>query len=103
MWKMDRKLNKIGALCLFILLALCTLAQEERIGDKDYKDPLQFEKFTKRRKVIAAWQISQLKEGALVVRLKTNQMLVNALIKQGNIQLAKQKRVEMLAINRNIV
>lgn len=99
--KMELKLNKLYLLPVFLLVGGLAFAQEERIGDKDYKDGDQFEQFAKKRKLVSAWQISQLKEGALVVRLKTNNLLVNALLKQGKTLLAEQKRVEMLAINRN--
>ena len=69
---------------------------------KDYKDPDQFEKFRKRRITVAAWQINMLKdEGAIVVKLKTNNILIDQLIKQGNHQLAIEKQLEQFAINRN--
>ena len=98
---MALKLNKLLLLLLFLVPVLSAVSQDERMSDKDYKENDQFDQFAKKRKVVSAWQISQLKEGALVVRLRTNHLLVNALLKQGNILLAEQKRVEMLAINHN--
>jgi hypothetical protein len=70
---------------------------------KDYKDPEQFTKFRKRRLVIVSWQINQLKKGALVVRLKTNKKLIEALKKQGKQELAIQKEAEQLAITKNTI
>lgn len=86
-------------------MGLTTFSQKEKDDDNysDYKDPKQFEKFNKRRKTIGAWQINELKKGALVVRLKTNKLLIDNLIKQGNTQLAQQKELEMYAINKNTI
>ncbi len=66
---------------------------------KEYKDKKQFEKFYKRRKIIGAWQINQLREGALVVRLKTKSLLINSLMKAGDIVGAEQVKLEMKATN----
>ena len=80
------------------------LSQEEleHYGEKDYKDSDQYERFFRRRKLVGAWQINQLKKGALVVRLKTNKTLINTLLKNGNTLLAEKKRLETLAMNLNI-
>ena len=104
MLKMVRKLNKVWLL-IFILSVAFSFAQEddERFGDKDYKDQDQFEKFYRRRKIIGAWQINQLKEGALVVKLKANSLAITALKKQGNMQLAERMRLEAAGINANIL
>jgi len=69
----------------------------------DYKDKKQFEKFMKKRKVISAWQINELKTGALVVKLKTNKNLIDELEKQGKKDLAEQKRLETYIINKNLM
>lgn len=98
-------LNKHSLLALsFLFLGLSVYSQQEpeRVSEKDYKDPEQFEKFYKRRKLIAAWQINELKTGALVVKLKTDKLLIDALLKDGNTRLAEQKRLEVLARNINI-
>jgi len=67
----------------------------------DYKDPKQFEKFRKRRTIVGAWQINQLKNGAMVVRLKTNQKLIDALRKDGKNDMADEKEREQYAINKH--
>lgn len=67
----------------------------------DYKNPEQFHKFYNTRFVVGEWQIHSLKTGALVVRLKTNTLQVNALIQSGNKRLAEKKRLELLARNIN--
>lgn len=69
----------------------------------DYKDPVQFDKFRKRKDVVAAWQINQLKDGALVVRLKTNQTLIDELTKKGDTKTALEKQKEQYAINKNTI
>jgi len=92
---------------MFISIFLCcgfaALSQEEEneLKAKDYKDPDQFEKFNKRRVTIGAWQVHQLREGALVVRLKTNKLLIDELLKNGNSGLALEKQLEQFAINKN--
>lgn len=97
--------NKLSLLFSFILVFGVTFAQEgnDINNVKDYKDPKQFTKFRKRRLVIASWQINQLKKGALVVRLKTNKKLIEALKKQGKQELAIQKEAEQLAITKNTI
>ena len=72
-------------------------------GNEDYKEPKSHEKFRKRRITVAAWQINQLKEGALVVRLNTNQILINELKKRGQDDLAEKARLEQAAININTI
>ena len=105
MFQMAQRLNKyLFASLFFCVLINGILAQNnDRVGDKEYKDRAQHERFYRRRNVVSAWQINQLKNGALVVRLKTNQALIDALIKSNNIQLAEQKRLEILGINLNII
>lgn len=70
---------------------------------KDYKDKEQFEKFYKRRTTVGAWQIDQLKQGALVVRLKTNKKVIKALLANGQTDLAEQKATETYLVNRNLM
>lgn len=102
---MDQSLSKLFLLC-FVFLFNPGFSQvdgtEKNIhGDKDYKDPVQFENFRKKKGVIAAWQINQLKEGAIVVRLKTNKKLIDALREQENNELALEKEKEQYAVNVN--
>lgn len=102
---MAQQLNKF----LSILFFICTfnlVAQEQNNGVEaadyeDYKDHDQHERFYKRRKLIGAWQINQLRKGALIVRLKTNQMAIKGLIAQGNTQAANKLEAETFAINKN--
>lgn len=98
-------LNKkfFGLLFLLLFSHWAGFSQtEEKSGEKDYKDPDQFDRFYKRRKIVAAWQINKLKEGALVVKLKTNNHLLEALKKDGKNVVAEQKRIENLAVNLNL-
>lgn len=70
---------------------------------KDYKSQDQFNKFHKRAKAVAIWQINRLKEGALVVRLKTNKKTIDALNASGKTEFAKQKTIETYIANRHLV
>lgn len=78
-------------------------SDNDEINNKDYKDKEQFEKFYKKRKAVGNWQINQLKKGALVIKLKTNQKLIDELIKKGNKEMAESKRLETFVINRSIM
>lgn len=100
---MVAKLNRVILLCFVCLMQLAFFAQSDgvKIDYPDYKNSEQFKNFKKRRKLIGGWQINQLKDGALVVRLKTNTTLINALIKQGNKPLAYQKQLQQYAANKN--
>lgn len=100
---MAQLLSKKNCLCALILFAcFSSFAQpEEPHNSADYKEPKQFEKFYKRRNVIGAWQVNELKTGALVVRLKTNKKLIDALKADGNPQMAEEKQLEQYIINKN--
>src|SRR4051812_12032576 len=104
---MAQWLNKrFGFLILFALKMGISFAQMgvETPVYKDYKNPDQFESFRKKRIIVAAWQINTLKEeGALVVKLKTNNILIKELMKSGNKELALEKQLEQFATNRNIM
>ncbi|MCW3076436.1 MAG: hypothetical protein JWO32_1045 [Bacteroidetes bacterium] len=98
-------LNKLITF-LLVISSMLAMSQSDNDsknihGSADYKDPEQFEKFRKKKSIIAAWQINQLKEGALVVRLKTSRKLIDALRTQGKIELALEKEKEQFAININ--
>jgi hypothetical protein len=96
-------LNKISV-CFFLLCIGANLSAQFRNSDvSDYKDPKQFDRFNKRRQIIGAWQINQLKTGALVVRLKTDTLLIDNLKKIGRNDLVTKKRLETAAVNLNII
>lgn len=97
-------LNKILlTTVLSCLINITAFSQEKQYGTNtfDYKDPDQFKNFNKRRKVIAVWQINELKEGAIVVRLKNNKLLLDQLKKAGKEDMAERKVLEQYAINKN--
>ena len=61
-------------------------------------------KFYRRRKIVGSWQINQLKDGgALVVKLKANTLLINALEKKGEVKLAQQRKIETAGVNVNVM
>lgn len=97
--------NIISALVLCSCLELTAQSMGAGSGNgtdyKDYKDPDQHERFLKRRKIVGAWQINQLKRGALVVRLKTNSMAIKGLRAQGRTKEADLLEAETFVINKN--
>jgi len=101
---MGLRLSKYTIVVLAALNSVSLHSQEQdgEPKDADYKDPKQFERFYKRRNTIAAWQINQLKTGALVVRLRTNNLLISELQKEDP-DFAEKKRLEMAATNINIM
>ncbi len=101
-------LNKILWSFAF-LLSLHTQGQSAGAGSanqsdySDYKDADQHERFYKRRKAVGAWQINQLKHGAVIVRLKTNTRAINGLRAKGNALEADLLEAETFVINKNTV
>ena len=69
----------IGLSC-FTLIALYVVDElsYDRYNEKDYKNPEEHEEFRKRRLLVSAWQINELREGALIVRLQSGTMLLKA-------------------------
>lgn len=98
-------LNRLFFLFIGIVFTFSAGAQEveDRLerNTLDYKDPEQFRDYNKRRKVLAYWQIEQLKKGALVVRLRNNRLLIDELNKSNKTDLARQKLMEQYAMNKN--
>ncbi len=77
------------------------MAQEENYNlserkrtEKEYHKKDDFKKYNKRSKQISAWQIQNLKFGAIVVRLQNNHLKIEACKKRGDIKLAKQVMAE---------
>lgn len=104
---MVRSLNRSFFICLLFISAW-GISQTGSDADHvfrpdEYKNKEQFKDFYKRRNAIGKWQINQLKNGALCVRLHTNKTLIDGLKKMGKADLAAQKEYEMMAINKNIV
>ena len=104
--KMGLRLNNfifIFFTCFFFLSKLNAQTEDENAGTvyNDYKDKDQFKKFYKRRKIIGAWQINELKTGALVVRLKTNRRSIQAFLNLRDSIKAKEKLMETFIMNKN--
>ena len=69
---MEPLLNKIIVI-FFTLLTVDALGQgRDDFNEKDYKDKQQFDHYWRKRRAVGAWQINQLKKGALVIKLRTN-------------------------------
>lgn len=102
---MALSLNKFVALLLFVTAALFSPAQDEDYKPpvKDYRNDAYFDDYRSKAHGVAAWQIGMLKQGALVVRLKTNGAAIRALQSAGNKTLAERKKAETFIINKNIM
>lgn len=101
---MAAKLNKYFIMLILLAVGISGKAQSFVVTDyPDYKNSAQHKKFARRNNKIAEWQINKLKEGALIVRLKTDAMTVNALKQQGNYKLAEKRELELYAINKTVV
>ena len=102
---MGQWLNNFLALALLMTLVPELKAQSPTIKtrESDYKDADQFAHFGRRRKAVSAWQVHQLHNGALVIKLRTNATAINQLRKEGQIALADQKMLETAAMNKNLM
>lgn len=102
---MAAKLNKVLLFCFLFLFQQFIFCQNNVVVKDypDYKNQEQHKKYYKRRTTISKWQINKLKDGALIVKLKTNDIIIEALRKQGNIKLAEKKKLEQFAVNKTII
>jgi hypothetical protein len=103
---MARLLNSLIVGCCFVCCFSGLNAQTDAESVQrppDFQDQDQFKHFNKRRKDVAKWQINQLKNGALLVRLHNNKFLAEQLRKKGLADLAIQKEHEAIAVNQNTV
>ncbi|MGZ3883220.1 MAG: hypothetical protein ACXVP0_07285 [Bacteroidia bacterium] len=102
---MARSLNNYIAVFCVLMSVLCRAQSEADavFRPHDYKEGDQFSHFKKKRDAISKWQINQLKNGALIVRLHDNRMLIESLKKKGMADIAVQKEHEAFALNKNIV
>lgn len=106
---MVRLLNNITVLYL-LFLSIQFKAQDTILPSgaknpvyKDYKADSSFSEFHHNREDVAKAQIVKLKQGALLVRLRTNQKAIDALKSAGNIDLATQVERETFLKNKMIV
>lgn len=77
-------------LYFFLFISAFSLAQGVGSNVPEYQNKDQFKKFKKRANLVSAWQIQNLRFGALVVRLQNNQRKVDALRKVGEQNLANE-------------
>jgi hypothetical protein len=104
---MAQRLNNYFLL-LFIVLSGSLWSQKnsdgiQRTPDEEYQKPEgnnDFKKFSKRSRIISQWQVNQLKNGALVVRLTTNTTSIERLRQLGKTEAAEKKENETMAINK---
>jgi hypothetical protein len=94
--------HRVFSCFLLALLPLCFWGQEASHPSQNYKVDSQYVNFRRYRNIVAAWQIHQLKQGALVVRLQTGRKLAEALRQSGQLELMEEKQLEQRAINYNI-
>lgn len=94
--------------CLLLLVFPQTLQAQDNDGAKapqykDYNNDSTFKNFGRYRNDVAKAQINALKNGALLVRLKTNANTINRLKAGGNIDLATQIERQTFLDNKEIV
>lgn len=104
---MVQKLNNyLFFICIF--LSLICKAQQEVEGVrppvyKDHKSDSSFKNFNHLKQEVAKAQINALKNGALLVRLKTSESTISKLKAAGNYDLAAQVERETYLTNKQIV
>lgn len=102
---MVQKSNKL-LIILCLLVNLFSFAQENGVTlekNTDYKNDSTYKNFNTLRVDVAKAQINLLKNGALLVRLKTNSGTVSKLKAAGNMDLATQVERETYLTNKAIV
>lgn len=102
---MVQKLNSYLAI-LFLCLSFVTYAQDEGVTRPDYKNyrtDSTFKNFSKIKGMVAYAQIYALKNGALLVRLKTNSKAIKTLKAKGNIDLATKMERETQLENKIVM
>ncbi|MBS1635023.1 MAG: hypothetical protein JST26_03805 [Bacteroidetes bacterium] len=106
---MGRLLNKLMIAVLCVVASKAAWAQDtSRVGPKppvyaEYKGDTSYTRFNKNRGPVARAQINRLKNGALLVRLKTNQKAIDRLKAAGNMDLATQVERETQLTNKQII
>lgn len=108
---MGLSLNRYLAVIFTTLVGFGVFAQEQdpnlledrKDNEKDYHSKDGFEKFKKRAKQVSAWQIQNLKYGAVVVRLQNNQRKIDALKKVGDKENLYQTMAKTQYLNRVII
>lgn len=93
---------------LLLLAPLAAVSQDENEGAKapkykEYNNDSTFKNFGRYRGDVAKAQINALRNGALLVRLKTNANTINKLKNAGNADLATQIERETFLENKQIV
>lgn len=74
----------------FLFVSAFSLAQTGSSKVPEYHNKEQFKNFKKRSNIVSAWQIQNLRFGAMIVRLQNNQRKVDALKKAGQLELANE-------------
>jgi hypothetical protein len=106
---MAPSLNKSFCFILLVLLSFVGSAQEDenydkfqdrKDSEKDFQDKKSFKKYGKRAVQVSAWQIQNLKFGALVVRLQNNKRKIDAYRKVGNEKAALETIARTQYLNR---
>ncbi len=109
---MALSLNRSLYLILLVLFSFLGNAQEDedydqfqerRDSEKDFQNQKDFKKYHRRAVQISAWQIQNLKFGAIVVRLQNNRRKIDAYRKIGNEKAALETIAKTEYNNRNII
>lgn len=85
--------NRMLCSFLLLLISISLVAQEVPVNEREYHNKDQFKKYGKRADIVAAWQVQNLKFGAVVVRFQTNQRKIDGYRKLGQ----EKKALEVIA------
>lgn len=77
--------------------------QDRKDSEKDFQDQKSFKKFGKRSVQISAWQVQNLKFGAMVVRLQNNKRKIEAYRKVGNEKAALETIARTQYLNKVVI
>lgn len=99
-----RKCKKEGIKILLFLFIFNLLFNNTFSQPTSYLKEEQYEKFFRRRILVANWQVHQLADsGALVVRLKSNKKSIELLLKNNQISQARGLQQSTFELNKKIV
>jgi len=77
--------------------------QERKDSEKDFQSKKDFKKYSKKAVQVSAWQIQNLKFGALVVRLQNNKRKIEAYRKVGNEKAARETIARTQYLNKVVM
>ncbi|MGE0567177.1 MAG: hypothetical protein AB7O73_04450, partial [Bacteroidia bacterium] len=97
----------IGFKYFSIVILACLLpdflVSQSKSHESDYREDADFKKYHKRSKAISAWQIQNLKFGAIVVRLSGNEKKLEILKNRNDVAAYDKLLAETQFVNKTII